>query len=366
MSIPAAASAASITPSHESLELLRACECPVDAEPLVHAVTLIPCCHKINQAVAEAMYGRMAGESCENRGRPCALCRAPVIAYYPDPVMRDVAHRALRLAEPRIAAPRVDAIPPVAEPRVLPARRPAEARPDAELRVVAPRVDVAPLRGVEVGAVRVEEAVVVRRMSEFEEKATALFASKMLKNEKLYQRLRESDPRLGNIAGELEQMVRSPVYVPPPHSEIWNVPAIVLYIFRERGHCGCPFQHTGPALKDNEIFVLNAVKIGGHRALMYAANARFRDNEAVALEAVKNDKDSIRVISPRLQDNEIIVSEAVKKDGDALQYASERLRDNEVIVMEAIKQKPSAIQWASERIQTNEAFMLEALRIIRV
>ena len=161
MSIPAAASAASIPPSHESLDLLRACECPVDAEPLVHAVTLIPCCHKINQAVAEAMYGRMAGESCEKRGRPCVLCRAPIIAYYPDPVMRDVAHRALRLAELRGVAPRVDAIPPVVEPRVLPARRPAEARPDVEPRVVVPRVDVdvVPPRIVEEVRVAAEEVV---------------------------------------------------------------------------------------------------------------------------------------------------------------------------------------------------------------
>ena len=38
--------------NRESQELVRAYACPTDGEPLVHAVTLIPCCHKINQAAA--------------------------------------------------------------------------------------------------------------------------------------------------------------------------------------------------------------------------------------------------------------------------------------------------------------------------
>ena len=116
--------------SRESQELVRAYTCPVDSTPLVNAVTLIPCCHKINQAVAEVVYGRMVGEHCEHQGRLCVVCKAPVIAYYADPIVRDLARRTLRLAEAIEGHELARSLP---EPRVLPAKRAAEAREEEEI-----------------------------------------------------------------------------------------------------------------------------------------------------------------------------------------------------------------------------------------
>jgi hypothetical protein len=64
--------------------------CPIGFDPLTKAVSLIPCCHKVNQAAAERYYGKIVNGFCELREKPCVICKTPIVAYAPDPLMRDL------------------------------------------------------------------------------------------------------------------------------------------------------------------------------------------------------------------------------------------------------------------------------------
>ena len=70
--------------------LLEMLECPVGLEPLTTAVTLVPCCHKINAAFAESLYGIVRNHACTKANQPCHRCRQIVIAYYPDTTIREL------------------------------------------------------------------------------------------------------------------------------------------------------------------------------------------------------------------------------------------------------------------------------------
>lgn len=76
----------------------------------------------------------MVGEHVANRNCPCPVCHVSVIAYYPDPVVRDLARRTLRLVEAIEAHALARPLP---ETRVIPAIRAAEGD---EPRAVVPRM----------------------------------------------------------------------------------------------------------------------------------------------------------------------------------------------------------------------------------
>jgi hypothetical protein len=102
--------------------LTNALQCPVGLDPLTQAVTLVPCCHKVNQVAAEKIYGKMDSGSCEKAGVPCVMCRTPVQAYYVDRSFRDIVQRMLGRAES------------VIEPMVLPTRSRLLERAHAEVK----------------------------------------------------------------------------------------------------------------------------------------------------------------------------------------------------------------------------------------
>lgn len=64
--------------------------CPIESKPLTEAVTLIPCCHKINESAAQFLFDVVENNSCLKDGN-CPLCEKNVIAYYPDQSLRELA-----------------------------------------------------------------------------------------------------------------------------------------------------------------------------------------------------------------------------------------------------------------------------------
>jgi hypothetical protein len=72
------------------VNLRKELQCPVNLEPQTEGVALIPCAHRVNQASAEAMYGKMNGEFCEKQLQKCPECRTIVSGYIPDPAIREL------------------------------------------------------------------------------------------------------------------------------------------------------------------------------------------------------------------------------------------------------------------------------------
>lgn len=70
------------------VSLLKTVYCPVERQLLTQAVNLLPCCHKINQAAAERMYGKSIAGECELKGERCVICKGNVTGYAPDQTIR--------------------------------------------------------------------------------------------------------------------------------------------------------------------------------------------------------------------------------------------------------------------------------------
>lgn len=68
--------------------LLKTVYCPVEHQLLTEAVNLFPCCHKINQAAAERMYGKSIAGECKLKGERCVICERNVTGYAPDQTVR--------------------------------------------------------------------------------------------------------------------------------------------------------------------------------------------------------------------------------------------------------------------------------------
>lgn len=73
--------------------------CPVSFEPLTKGVNL-SCSHKVQQFVAEKLYGVMKDGVCEKKNKPCPVCTIEVKAYYPDLVIRSLAQNLFAFKEP--------------------------------------------------------------------------------------------------------------------------------------------------------------------------------------------------------------------------------------------------------------------------
>lgn len=72
--------------------LLSECTCPVSAEFMNQCVTLIPCAHKVQQAVAEKLFGMTKEEKCEKKAK-CPVCNIIVSNYIKDPQMRNICEK---------------------------------------------------------------------------------------------------------------------------------------------------------------------------------------------------------------------------------------------------------------------------------
>ena len=72
------------------LEALRTdLSCPVSLELLYHAVSLVPCAHKVNEEIARRLF-HPEGRAGAFRSAPCPQCRIGVTSYAPDPTIRNI------------------------------------------------------------------------------------------------------------------------------------------------------------------------------------------------------------------------------------------------------------------------------------
>lgn len=71
-----------------SVNIKQLLQCSVELDLLRKAVTLVPCCHKINRAVAKRMYGKMMNDVCAIQNIGCPECRTIVKGYYRDYTVR--------------------------------------------------------------------------------------------------------------------------------------------------------------------------------------------------------------------------------------------------------------------------------------
>ncbi len=71
---------------------LNTLTCPFGHDPLIEAVTLFRCCHKVNRAAAVKMYGPIVDGRCTLKGK-CLICNGEVTFYAPDHTIRDLVAR---------------------------------------------------------------------------------------------------------------------------------------------------------------------------------------------------------------------------------------------------------------------------------
>jgi hypothetical protein len=69
---------------------IKSLQCPISLSLLDKAVTLIPCCHKINEVNAKEMYGDLQVNNCVSVSKPCPVCNTIVSHYYVDHFVRSL------------------------------------------------------------------------------------------------------------------------------------------------------------------------------------------------------------------------------------------------------------------------------------
>lgn len=73
-------------------KLLETMQCPLELKPLLTAVNLFPCNHKVNEAAAKELYGKCEiSGACEKKGITCRVCGGIVTRYGPDHTIRQLA-----------------------------------------------------------------------------------------------------------------------------------------------------------------------------------------------------------------------------------------------------------------------------------
>lgn len=73
--------------------------CPVLLEPLSEAVSLVPCAHKVQYAVAEQIFGTTNGGWLVSSNKPCPVCRVCVLGYMADHTTRNIVKSLFELPE---------------------------------------------------------------------------------------------------------------------------------------------------------------------------------------------------------------------------------------------------------------------------
>lgn len=68
--------------------------CPVSFELLTQAVFLMPCTHRVQQFVAQRMFGSMLPAGvCEHEGKKCPLCNSITTGYFTDYTVRNISNK---------------------------------------------------------------------------------------------------------------------------------------------------------------------------------------------------------------------------------------------------------------------------------
>eukprot|EP00439_Symbiodinium_sp_Y106_P051932 s2555_g6.t3 len=115
-------------------------------------------------------------------------------------------------------------------------------------------------------------------------------------------------------------------------------------------------QFAGENLRADKSFMLQALQYSGF-ALQFASQALRCDREVV-LEAVRKDGCSIRhAFYQAFREEFDIVKEAVANDWRALQFASSEMKKNKEIALVAIEQSWEAVRLFDEELQGDYAIM---------
>lgn len=96
------------------------------------------------------------------------------------------------------------------------------------------------------------------------------------------------------------------------------------------------------------------------------ASERLRDQDDVAMAAVRADPGAFRAVSPRLRGCRELLETAMqlsKHNIDILRFASDELRNDRELVTQCIKQGKASLLDASRELQTDRDFVLEAIRL---
>lgn len=68
--------------------------CPVSFELLTQGVLLLPCTHRVQQFVAQRMFGSMLPAGvCEHEGKKCPMCNSITTGYYTDYTVRNISNK---------------------------------------------------------------------------------------------------------------------------------------------------------------------------------------------------------------------------------------------------------------------------------
>lgn len=148
--------------------------------------------------------------------------------------------------------------------------------------------------------------------------------------------------------------------------------------------CGASLVHASERLRNNETIAVRAVKTYIH-ALQYCS-AKIRASEefvrklmglkikfhlADLSKSLRGSKDIVLYVvrtygydlhyaSTELKDLRSIVIAAVKSTGEALQFASKALRNDHDVVTTAVNNNGYAIRWASAKLKDNKRLVLRA------
>ena len=116
------------------------------------------------------------------------------------------------------------------------------------------------------------------------------------------------------------------------------------------------FEFAGPIPRDNEKLAIKAMKTNG--TMLRFASARLQNAKAVVMAAlngrnVANHYVVLQHAGPNACNMDDVVMRAVKKSGQSLRYASERLRNDAKVVFEAVRRDGTALQYASEPLKND-------------
>lgn len=92
---------------------------------------------------------------------------------------------------------------------------------------------------------------------------------------------------------------------------------------------------------------------------------KYLNDKEIAIEAVKNDGDSLEYVEETLKNDKNVVIEAVKNKGNSLKFAGETLKNDKDVIIEAICQNINAFEFVDMKFKEDDNFMKDAIIICK-
>lgn len=113
---------------------------------------------------------------------------------------------------------------------------------------------------------------------------------------------------------------------------------------------GFDLRYASDNLKSCRRFVLEAIRVGGGWVLKNASK-ELKADKGFALEAIRIHPFAFEYLTDSLRGDADVVLEAVRQDGWTLKYAAGQVISNKEVVLEACRPETSSIDYASRKIQ---------------